>query len=121
MKRSNQKSPHCGHQVESDRVPQVIEMFVLANEKPSDVRRDRNRRTDHFSCEHRGTGGVKALGGSIDEECTRRTQFDVCNKLIFLRLAVIPDREEHHHDDQHRRVPKAPHECEYNRRKEREV
>jgi hypothetical protein len=118
MKRSHQKSPRCGHQVESDRVPPVIKMLVLGNEKTSDVRRDRDRRTDDFSCEHRGTGGVEALGGSIDEQCTRRTQFDFCKKLVFLRLAVIPDREEHHHCDQHRSVIKPPHECDYNRRKE---
>jgi hypothetical protein len=59
--------------------------------------------------------------GSVDEQCTCRTQFDFCNKLGFLRLAVIPDREEHHHDDQHHSIVKSPHECDYNSRKECEV
>jgi hypothetical protein len=35
MKRSHQKSPRCGHQVESDRVPPVIKMLVLGNENPA--------------------------------------------------------------------------------------
>jgi hypothetical protein len=68
VQNSHQKRPHRGHQVQSDRVPAIVEIFVLAHEKTGDVRRHCDSRTERFTCEHQDTGGVKALGDPVHDD-----------------------------------------------------